>query len=71
MYNCKINSVLIRPRKDFYFLLLTVLLMKIFLNRGIIEYTGDSIPTIVEKYGEDVFKLKATILDALFILKNK
>lgn len=45
--------------------------MKIFLNRGIIEYTGDSIPTIVEKYGEDVFKLKATILDELFILKNK
>lgn len=32
-------------------------LMRIFLNMGLTEHTGHGIPTIVEKYGKDVFEI--------------
>ena len=33
-------------------------LMRIFLNMGLNEHTGHGIPTIVEKYGKDVFEIE-------------
>lgn len=33
-------------------------LMRIFLNMGLTEHTGHGIPTIVEKYGKDVFEIE-------------
>ena len=33
-------------------------LMRIFLNMGLTEHTGHGIPTIVEKYGKDVFQIE-------------
>lgn len=33
-------------------------LMRIFLNMGLTEHTVHGIPTIVEKYGKDVFEIK-------------
>lgn len=48
-----------------------VTLMRIFLNIGLAEYTVHGILMIVEKYGKDVLKLKAIILDVLFLLKKK
>ena len=33
-------------------------LMRIFLNMGLTEHTGHGIPTIVEKYGKDVFEIQ-------------
>lgn len=32
-------------------------LMRIFLNMGIAEHTGHGIPTIINKYGKDVFEI--------------
>ena len=32
-------------------------LMRIFLSMGLVEHTGHGIPTIVERYGEDVFEI--------------
>lgn len=32
-------------------------LMRIFLNMGLTEHTGHGIPTIIEKYGKDVFEI--------------
>ncbi|MDY4129287.1 RNA-binding domain-containing protein [Peptostreptococcus porci] len=34
-------------------------LMRIFLNMGLTEHTGHGIPTIVEKYGKDVFQIES------------
>lgn len=33
-------------------------LMRIFLNMGLTEHTGQGIPTIVKKYGETVFEIE-------------
>lgn len=33
-------------------------LMRIFLNMGLTEHTGHGVPTIVEKYGTDVFEIE-------------
>ena len=33
-------------------------LMRIFLNMGLTEHTGHGIPTIVKKYGEEVFEIE-------------
>ena len=32
-------------------------LMRVFLSMGLVEHTGHGIPTIVERYGEDVFEI--------------
>lgn len=37
-------------------------LMRIFLNMGLIEHTGHGIPTIVEKYGKDVFEIESNYI---------
>ena len=37
-------------------------LMRIFLNMGLTEHTGHGIPTIVEKYGKDVFEIESTYI---------
>ena len=37
-------------------------LMRIFLNMGLTEHTGHGIPTIVEKYGKDVFEIKSNYI---------
>ena len=37
-------------------------LMRIFLNMGLIEHTGQGIPTIVEKYGKDVFEIESNYI---------
>lgn len=35
-----------------------VTLMRIFLNMGLVEHTGHGIPTIVKRYGEEVFEIE-------------
>ncbi|QQN56243.1 winged helix-turn-helix transcriptional regulator [Anaerococcus obesiensis] len=37
-------------------------LMRIFLNMGLIEHTVHGIPTIVEKYGKDVFEIESNYI---------
>jgi len=37
-------------------------LMRIFLNMGYIEHTGHGIPTIINKYGKDVFEIDETFI---------
>ena len=37
-------------------------LMRIFLNMGFMEHTGHGIPTIVEKYGKDVFEIESNYI---------
>ena len=37
-------------------------LMRIFLNMGLIEHAGYSIPTIVEKYGRGVFQIESNYI---------
>lgn len=37
-------------------------LMRIFLNMGLTEHTGHGIPTIVEKYGRDVFQIESNYI---------
>lgn len=37
-------------------------LMRIFLNMGLTEHTGYGIPTIVEKYGKDVFEIESNYI---------
>lgn len=37
-------------------------LMRIFLNMGLTEHTGHGIPTIVEKYGKDVFEIESNYI---------
>lgn len=32
--------------------------MRIFLSMGLTEHTGHGIPTIVNKYGEEVFEIE-------------
>lgn len=39
-----------------------VTLMRIFLNMGLTEHTGHGIPTIVEKYGKDVFEIESNYI---------
>ena len=36
--------------------------MRIFLNMGLTEHTGHGIPTIVEKYGKDVFDIESNYI---------
>ena len=53
--------------------------MRIFLSMGLTEHTGHGIPTIVKKYGEEVFEIednyiRCTILfdeEVLYKLKNE
>ena len=37
-------------------------LMRVFLNMGLVEHTGHGIPTIVKKYGKEVFEIKDTYI---------
>lgn len=37
-------------------------LMRLFLNMGLTEHTGHGIPTIVEKYGKDVFQIESNYI---------
>lgn len=37
-------------------------LMRIFLNMGLTEHSGHGIPTIVEKYGKDVFDIESNYI---------
>ena len=37
-------------------------LMRIFLSMGLTEHTGHGIPTIVEKYGKDVFEIESNYI---------
>ena len=37
-------------------------LMRIFLNMGLTEHTGHGIPTIVEKYGKDIFEIESNYI---------
>ncbi len=37
-------------------------LMRIFLNMGLTEHTGHGIPTIVEKYGTEVFEIQSNYI---------
>ena len=39
-----------------------VTLMRIFLKMGLTEHTGHGIPTIVEKYGKDVFEIESNYI---------
>lgn len=39
-----------------------VTLMRIFLNMGLTEHTRHGIPTIVEKYGKDVFEIESNYI---------
>lgn len=39
-----------------------VTLMRIFLNMGLTEHTGHGIPTIVEKYGKEVFEIESNYI---------
>lgn len=39
-----------------------ITLMRIFLSMGLTEHTGHGIPTIVKKYGEDVFEIEANYI---------
>lgn len=37
-------------------------LMRIFLNMGLTEHTGHGIPTIVEKYGKEIFEIQSNYI---------
>jgi predicted HTH transcriptional regulator len=37
-------------------------LMRIFLNMGLTEHTGHGIPTIVQKYGTEVFEIESNYI---------
>lgn len=37
-------------------------LMRKFLNMGLTEHIGHSIPTIVDKYGKDVFEIESNFI---------
>ena len=37
-------------------------LMRIFLNMGLTGHAGHGIPTIVEKYGKDVFEIESNYI---------
>jgi len=40
-------------------------LMRIFLKLGIVEHTGHGIPTIIEKYGKDVFDIHDSYINVV------
>lgn len=46
-------------------------LMRIFLNMGLTEHTGHGIPTIVKKYGEEVFEIEDNYIRCTIPLDNK
>ena len=46
----------------FFFKPRNATLMRIFLNMGLTEHTGHGIPTIVEKYGKDVFQIESNYI---------
>lgn len=37
-------------------------LMRIFLSMGLVEHTGHGIPTIIERYGKDVFEIESSYI---------
>ena len=37
-------------------------LMRIFLNMGLTEHTGHGVPTIIKKYGKEVFEITANYI---------
>lgn len=37
-------------------------LMRIFLNMGLTEHTGHGVPTIVDKYGREVFEIQSNYI---------
>jgi hypothetical protein len=43
-------------------------LMRIFLNLGIVEHTGHGIPMIVEKYGKEAFDIHQTYIDVTLLI---
>ena len=53
--------------------------MRIFLSMGLTEHTGHGIPTIVKKYGEEVFEIEDNYIrctipfdeEVLYKLKNE
>ncbi len=53
------------------------ILMRMFLNMGLTEHTGHGIPTIINKYGHDVFDIESNYIrctipfDAEVISKTK
>lgn len=51
----QLNSGVSRPRN--------AVLMRVFLNLGIVEHTGHGIPMIVEKYGREAFDIHKNYID--------
>ena len=41
-------------------------LMRVFLNMGLTEHTGHGVPTIINKYGKEVLKLRRAILSVKY-----
>ena len=39
-----------------------ITLMRIFLNMGLTEHTGHGIPTIINKYGVNVFEIQSNYI---------
>lgn len=46
-------------------------LMRIFLNMGLTEHTGHGIPTIVEKYGTEVFEIENNFIRCTITLEKE
>ena len=46
-------------------------LMRVFLNMGLTEHTGHGIPTIVEKYGKDVFEVESNYIRCTIPFEKK
>jgi len=46
-------------------------LMRIFLNMGLTEHTGHGIPTIVEKYGTEVFEIESNFIRCTIPLEKE
>ena len=46
-------------------------LMRIFLNMGLTEHTGHGIPTIVEKYGTEVFEIESNFIRCMIPLEKE
>ena len=47
------------------------ILMRIFLNMGLTEHTGHGIPTIVNKYGEEVFEIESNYIRCTIPFEKK
>ena len=46
-------------------------LMRIFLNMGLAEHTGHGIPTIINKYGEEVFEIESNYIRCTIPFEKK